>query len=76
MIKKKGLLNSTAKHGNVVGEGHAYLKSPMWWTGMTLMIIGEVSGEKAVCTVRSSAGSAMGIGHRRADTTTDEGVSY
>lgn len=43
VIKKKGLIASTAKHGNVVGEGHAYLKSVMWWTGMILMIIGEVS---------------------------------
>jgi hypothetical protein len=22
--------------GGVAGEGHSYLKSPMWWTGMIL----------------------------------------
>lgn len=42
MVKKKGLLAATAKSGNVAGEGHAYLKSWLWWTGMTLMIIGEI----------------------------------
>lgn len=42
VIKKKGLLASTAKAGNAAGEGHAYLKSWMWWTGMILMIIGEI----------------------------------
>lgn len=26
----------------VAGEGHAYLKEPLWWFGMTLMIIGEI----------------------------------
>ncbi|KAF9151686.1 hypothetical protein BG015_006365 [Linnemannia schmuckeri] len=24
------------------GEGHAYLKSVMWWTGMLMMVVGEV----------------------------------
>ncbi|KAF9361480.1 hypothetical protein BGX26_002830 [Mortierella sp. AD094] len=38
VLKKKGLLRSSA----VAGEGHAYLKSPLWWTGMTMMIVGEI----------------------------------
>ncbi|ORY87443.1 magnesium transporter NIPA-domain-containing protein [Leucosporidium creatinivorum] len=42
VIKKKGLLSAQAKAGGVAGEGHAYLKSPLWWTGMILMIIGEI----------------------------------
>ncbi|CAK9787399.1 DUF803-domain-containing protein [Cutaneotrichosporon oleaginosum] len=42
VIKKKGLLASTAKSGNEAGEGHAYLKSKMWWTGMIMMVIGEI----------------------------------
>lgn len=42
VFKKKGLLSSTEKSGGVAGEGHSYLKSPMWWTGMILMIIGEL----------------------------------
>ncbi|KAG0331540.1 hypothetical protein BG000_010807, partial [Podila horticola] len=41
VFKKKGLINCT-KHGMLAGEGHAYLKSVMWWTGMVMMIIGEV----------------------------------
>lgn len=42
VFKKKGLLSAQAKTGGVAGEGHPYLKSPMWWTGMTLMILGEI----------------------------------
>jgi hypothetical protein len=58
VVKKKGLLASTAKHGNSAGEGHGYLKSWLWWTGgshasergmqlmfgvgMMLMVIGEI----------------------------------
>ncbi|KAI0756266.1 magnesium transporter, partial [Daedaleopsis nitida] len=40
VFKKKGLLSS--QKGHVVGEGVAYLKSPMWWTGMIIMILGEL----------------------------------
>lgn len=42
VFKKKGLLSMQSKPGFVAGEGHAYLRSPMWWTGMSLMIIGEI----------------------------------
>ncbi|WWD03926.1 hypothetical protein V865_001984 [Kwoniella europaea PYCC6329] len=42
VIKKKGLINSTKKYGNVAGEGHGYLKSWLWWAGMITMIVGEI----------------------------------
>ncbi|KAF9305830.1 hypothetical protein BGZ74_008702 [Mortierella antarctica] len=38
VLKKKGLLRSSA----IAGEGHAYLRSTLWWTGMVMMIIGEI----------------------------------
>ncbi|KAF9156097.1 hypothetical protein BG015_007274 [Linnemannia schmuckeri] len=38
VLKKKGLLRSSA----IAGEGHAYLKSKLWWTGMVMMIVGEI----------------------------------
>ncbi|GAA5889355.1 hypothetical protein JCM5296_006338 [Sporobolomyces johnsonii] len=41
-LKKKGLLAAQKKAGGVAGEGHPYLKSWLWWSGMTLMVIGEV----------------------------------
>ncbi|CAO0801077.1 unnamed protein product [Mucor circinelloides] len=41
VFKKKGLLQSTEKSGGVAGEGYGYLKSPMWWSGMILMVVGE-----------------------------------
>ncbi|WWC91928.1 uncharacterized protein L201_006880 [Kwoniella dendrophila CBS 6074] len=42
VIKKKGLIESTKKYGNIAGEGHGYLKSWLWWTGMITMILGEI----------------------------------
>ncbi|GAA97099.1 uncharacterized protein L969DRAFT_96978 [Mixia osmundae IAM 14324] len=42
VFKKKGLLAAQKDANVVAGESHAYLKSPMWWTGMTLMIVGEI----------------------------------
>ncbi|EPQ29352.1 uncharacterized protein PFL1_03107 [Pseudozyma flocculosa PF-1] len=42
VFKKKGLLNAQKKYETQAGEGHAYLKSPMWWTGMIIMVLGEV----------------------------------
>ncbi|KIJ40912.1 hypothetical protein M422DRAFT_780571 [Sphaerobolus stellatus SS14] len=40
VFKKKGLLSS--QKGHAAGEGVGYLKSPLWWTGMTIMILGEI----------------------------------
>ena len=42
VFKKKGLIAAQRKYETTAGESHAYLKSPMWWTGMTIMILGEV----------------------------------
>ncbi|EKD04760.1 hypothetical protein A1Q2_00990 [Trichosporon asahii var. asahii CBS 8904] len=54
VIKKKGLLKSTEKAGNEAGEGHAYLKSWLWWTGMIMMIIGESRGGRRRQELRRS----------------------
>ncbi|KAI9244835.1 magnesium transporter NIPA-domain-containing protein [Phascolomyces articulosus] len=42
VFKKKGLVQSVERSGGVAGDGYAYLTSAMWWTGMILMIIGEL----------------------------------
>lgn len=42
VFKKKGLLSAQRKYETTAGESHAYLKSPMWWTGMIIMVLGEV----------------------------------
>ncbi|KAI8611836.1 magnesium transporter [Chytriomyces sp. MP71] len=41
ILKKRGLLDTKSIHGEL-GDGHNYLKSPMWWSGMILMALGEV----------------------------------
>ncbi|KAI9836874.1 MAG: hypothetical protein M1819_001039 [Sarea resinae] len=42
VIKKIGLLKANVKYNEEAGEGYGYLKNGWWWTGMTLMIIGEI----------------------------------
>lgn len=42
VFKKLGLLKANVKYHEEAGEGYGYLKNAWWWTGMTLMIIGEV----------------------------------
>ena len=42
VLKKKGLLKANLKYNEEAGEGYGYLKNAWWWTGMTLMILGEI----------------------------------
>lgn len=42
VLKKRGLLKANVKYNEEAGEGYGYLKNVWWWTGMTLMILGEV----------------------------------
>jgi hypothetical protein len=42
VLKKTGLLTANAKYSEEAGEGYGYLKNAYWWTGMTLMIVGEI----------------------------------
>lgn len=42
VLKKVGLLRANEKYNEIAGEGYGYLKNVFWWSGMTLMIIGEI----------------------------------
>ena len=42
VLKKTGLLKANKKYNEEAGEGYGYLKNGFWWTGMTLMILGEI----------------------------------
>jgi drug/metabolite transporter (DMT)-like permease len=42
VLKKMGLLKANVKYQEEAGEGYGYLKNAWWWSGMTLMIIGEI----------------------------------
>lgn len=42
VLKKIGLLRANEKYDQAAGEGYGYLKNAMWWSGMTLMILGEI----------------------------------
>ncbi|KAF8549668.1 DUF803-domain-containing protein [Imleria badia] len=58
VFKKKGLLRSQA--GHAAGEGVAYLKSPLWWTGMIMMILGELCNFTAYAFVEALVVTPMG----------------
>ncbi|OBZ71029.1 putative magnesium transporter NIPA4, partial [Grifola frondosa] len=58
VFKKKGLLRS--QKGQVAGEGVAYLKSPLWWVGMTMMILGELCNFAAYAFVEAIVVTPMG----------------
>lgn len=42
VLKKRGLLDANEKYHEEAGEGYGYLKNAFWWSGMTLMVIGEI----------------------------------
>ncbi|KAJ3213067.1 hypothetical protein HDU67_003415 [Dinochytrium kinnereticum] len=42
VLKKRGLLDSNIADNKRPGQGHGYLKNPLWWTGLILMLIGEL----------------------------------
>ncbi|THU83461.1 DUF803-domain-containing protein [Dendrothele bispora CBS 962.96] len=58
VFKKKGLLRSQA--GHAAGEGVAYLKSPLWWTGMIMMILGELCNFAAYAFVEAIVVTPLG----------------
>ncbi|KIK94550.1 hypothetical protein PAXRUDRAFT_827866 [Paxillus rubicundulus Ve08.2h10] len=58
VFKKKGLLRSQA--GHEAGEGVAYLKSLLWWTGMIMMILGELCNFAAYAFVQALVVTPMG----------------
>ncbi|KAK4519123.1 uncharacterized protein ATC70_009354 [Mucor velutinosus] len=42
VVTKKGLQNSsTAEHGRA-SDSHRYLKNPVWWIGLIVMVMGEI----------------------------------
>ncbi|KAH8695950.1 magnesium transporter NIPA-domain-containing protein [Talaromyces proteolyticus] len=60
VLKKTGLLKANVKYNEEAGEGYGYLKNAWWWTGMTLMIIGEICNFVAYCFVDAILVTPMG----------------
>ncbi|KAL1957510.1 hypothetical protein VTO42DRAFT_5973 [Malbranchea cinnamomea] len=42
VITKKGLMQASERHG-FEGDGFSYLKSPMWWAGISTLVMGEIA---------------------------------
>ncbi|KAJ1301885.1 hypothetical protein OPQ81_000725 [Rhizoctonia solani] len=58
VFKKKGLIRS--QKGGPAGEGVAYLKSTLWWTGMIMMIVGELCNFGAYAFVEAIVVTPLG----------------
>ncbi|CAE6458869.1 unnamed protein product [Rhizoctonia solani] len=58
VFKKKGLIRS--QKGGPAGEGVAYLKSTLWWTGMIMMILGELCNFGAYAFVEAIIVTPLG----------------
>ncbi|KAJ1552114.1 hypothetical protein HK405_012603, partial [Cladochytrium tenue] len=42
VLKKRGLLDSNVKANEKPGQGYGYLKNPLWWIGLSMMLFGEI----------------------------------
>ncbi len=42
VITKKGLNDAAEKHG-FEGDGFEYLKTPLWWAGISSLVVGEIA---------------------------------
>ena len=42
VITKKALNDAAEKHG-FEGDGFAYLRTPLWWAGITSLVLGELA---------------------------------
>ncbi|TAQ89975.1 hypothetical protein B7494_g1729 [Chlorociboria aeruginascens] len=60
VLKKIGLLKANEKYDEAAGEGYGYLKNAFWWSGMTLMIIGEICNFVAYAFVDAILVTPMG----------------
>ncbi|KAL1597262.1 hypothetical protein SLS60_008846 [Paraconiothyrium brasiliense] len=60
VLKKHGLLKANEKYNEEAGEGYGYLKNFWWWSGMTLMIIGEICNFVAYAFVDAILVTPMG----------------
>ncbi|KAF8241634.1 DUF803-domain-containing protein [Wilcoxina mikolae CBS 423.85] len=60
VLKKKGLLAANLKDGKEAGEGYGYLRNAWWWTGMILMIIGEICNFAAYAFVEAILVTPLG----------------
>lgn len=60
VLKKHGLLKANEKYNEEAGEGYGYLKNWYWWTGMTLMIVGEICNFVAYAFVDAILVTPMG----------------
>ncbi|KAJ1333291.1 hypothetical protein MN608_03281 [Microdochium nivale] len=60
VMKKIGLLKANERYQEVAGEGYGYLKNFHWWSGMVLMICGEVCNFGAMIFTDAILVTALG----------------
>ncbi|XP_061164060.1 uncharacterized protein LOC133173136 [Saccostrea echinata] len=62
IFKKRGLLKLAQHQGTRAGEGgYGYLKEWLWWTGMILMIVGELANFAAYAFANATLVAPLGV---------------
>ncbi|KAI9355025.1 magnesium transporter, partial [Zopfochytrium polystomum] len=62
VLKKRGLLDANATDGKKPGDGYSYLKKPLWWVGLFLMLFGEICNTAAYAFSPAVIVTPMGAG--------------
>ncbi|KAI9323986.1 magnesium transporter NIPA-domain-containing protein [Zopfochytrium polystomum] len=62
VLKKRGLLDANVAEGKKPGEGYGYLKNALWWTGLIMMLFGEVCNMAAYAFSPAIIVTPMGAG--------------
>lgn len=42
-LEQQGLMDAAERGNGLASDGHSYLQNPIWWAGMSTMIVGEVA---------------------------------
>lgn len=42
-LHSQGLMDAAERSNGLASDGHSYLQNPIWWAGMSTMIVGEVA---------------------------------
>lgn len=42
-LSAQGLMDAAERGSGLASDGHSYLHNPIWWAGMSTMIVGEVA---------------------------------
>lgn len=49
---------------DIKGDGHDYMKNPLWWTAMVMLVVGEFFQLRSICLCASCLSHTSGRAER------------